>query len=239
MAGHSHGKTVKPRKDAVNAKKTKVFTKFARKIMASVKESGFDTDQNAKLRQIISEAKKYNMPKDNIERAIKAGEGNTDGENFAELIYEAMVDGVAMMIIALTNNRHRTAGEVKAIFNKHGGSADASVNFLFQNLGVIHYGKNLQEKIVDFIFENGLEGVIDVDEDNEDELLIFTEPERLNEVRIVLEKEFDSSIMFKLIWRANEMIDISEEKMEKVKNIIDKLEDLDDVQDIFANVIYN
>lgn len=234
MAGHSHGKTVKPRKDAVNAKKTKIFTKIARKIMAAVREGGSDINQNIKLRQMISEARKFNMPKDNVERAIKAGEGSTEGENFAELIYEAMMDGVAMMISVLTNNRNRTAGEVKAIFNKHGGSSDASVNFLFQNLGIIYYNKEKQSKIVDSIFE--IEGVVDIIEDNEEDCLIFTEPASLNDVRETLEKQFGPAAMFKLIWKPIEMIEISADKMEKIKNILYKLEDLDDVQEVFLNV---
>lgn len=236
MAGHSHSKTVKPRKDAVNAKKTKIFTKMARKIMSSVKEGGSDVDKNVKLRQIIGEARRFNMPKDNIERAIKSGEGNAENDHFIELMYEAMVDGVAMLITVLTNNRNRTAGEVKAIFNKHGGSADTSVNFLFQNVGAIYYDKNQQQDIVNFVLENAIEGILDVDEQNENELLIFTESEKLNKVRELLEKEFGASIMFKLIWKANELLKISDAKMEKVVNIINKLEDLDDVQDIFLNI---
>lgn len=237
MAGHSHSKTVQPRKDAVNAKKTKIFTKIARKIMIAVKEGGEDLSKNIKLRQAISEAKKFNMPKANTERAIKAGLGAGSGENFVELLYEGYgPEGVAILIEILTNNRNRTSSEVKAIFNKYGGSLEASVAFLFERVGKISYAKIHQEKLIDFVLSNDIPGIMDIIEDDAEEIILFTEAEKLHATCEILESDFQTEPNFALIWRPQEFLSLDSEKLLAVKNFVEKLQELDDVQEVFMNV---
>ena len=174
MAGHSKFKNIMHRKGAQDKKRAKIFSRLGREISVAVKEGGPDPEKNIRLRSAIVSAKSLNMPKDNIERAIKKGEGNDPDNNYEEVRYEGYgPDGVAIIVEALTNNKNRTAAEVRPTFSKYGGNLGetGSVSFGFKRLGSITLKKNDidEEELFDFIVENGSEDY----ELNEDEYNIY------------------------------------------------------------------
>lgn len=238
MAGHSKFKNIMHRKGAQDKKKAKIFTKIIREITVAVKLGSADPESNPRLRSAIAEAKELNMPKDNIDRAIKKGSGVDQNDNYEDITYEGYaVGGVAIIVEALSDNRNRTASEVRSTFSKNGGNlgADGSVAFMFDKLGIIHFAK---DKLgFDALFEASIEaGAQDVVEE-ENYYVVKTIPEDLHLVNSSISNSLKiTSSLANIQWEPK--IEIKVEDVDNAKSIIkliDVLEDLDDVQRVFAN----
>lgn len=235
MAGHSQFKNIMHRKGAQDAKRAKVFTKIIRELTTSARINP-DPESNPRLRQAIIGARGANMPKDTMERAIKRGAGGEDTTDYMEVRYEGYgPGGVAVIVEALTDNRNRTAGEVRAAFTKHGGNLGEtnSVSFMFDRIGVIRYpkGKISFEEIFDLALEGGAQNV----EQSEHSYEVDCALEDFATVRDHLMVTFGDPESAALIWKANNTTAVDEEKAVKLLKFIDVLEDNDDVQTVFAN----
>jgi YebC/PmpR family DNA-binding regulatory protein len=235
MAGHSQFKNIMYRKGAQDAKRAKIFTKIAREITVSVKESGEDLNTNPKLRLAIQKARAANMPKDNVDRAIKRALGN-DGENYENVRYEGYgIAGVAVIVEALTDNRNRTGGNIRSYFTKSGGALGetGSVTFSFEHVGHITYPLSVADADTMLIaaIEAGAQDCI-VDGDNH---LIVTDFEELNAISKILEEKFGTANNVSPVWVPNITVPLDAEKAEKLLKLINTLEDDDDVQNVYAN----
>ncbi len=236
MAGHSQFKNIMYRKGAQDAKRAKEFTKLAREITVSAKLGQPDPAMNPRLRAAIAAARKASMPKDNIDRAIKKATGGDGADDYAEMRYEGYATGgVAVIVEALTDNRNRTASEVRSLFNKHGGSLGEtnSVSFMFDRVGEIVYPAAAAS--ADAMFEAALEaGAENVESDGEAHT-ITTSVDDFAAARDALETLFDSPDRSGLVWRPTTLSPLDADKAESVLKLIDALEDNDDVQKVFAN----
>ena len=241
MAGHSQFANIKHRKNAQDNKRSKLFTKLQREITVAARTGQPDPDFNARLRSAIIEAKSNNMPKDRIDGAIKKVINGNDGENFEEIRYEGYANGgIAMIVEALTDNRNRTAGEVRSIFSKMGGALGetGSVGFLFDHVGVIQFKGDIA--LEDDVLETAIEcGAIDVESTKEIHI-IFCKVVDFSDVRDSLIEKYGDPISAKLDWRAKDLIEIGDvEQAEKLLKLIDSLEDLDDVQSVTGNYSFS
>ncbi len=238
MAGHSHASNIKHRKGAQDAKKAKLFTKLQREITVAAKTGQPDPEFNARLRNAIIAARTNNMPKDRIDGAIKKATTIGEGENFEEIRYEGYgPNGVAFVVQALTDNRNRTAGEVRSIFTKSGGSLgeSGSVAFMFDHIGLIEYEAKVAS--ADAMFENALEaGATDV-ESNDDFHVITCETNDFSHVRDALIAKFGDPQTAKLDWKPKNTVELDFETAEKIIKLVDLLEDNDDVQLVAGNYI--
>ena len=236
MAGHSQFKNIMHRKGAQDAKRAKIFAKHIRELTVAAKTGLPDPAMNPRLRSAIAAAKGVNMPKDNIERAIKRGAGGEDGTNFDEIRYEGYgPGGVAVIVEALTDNRNRTASEVRSAFTKFGGSLGetGSVNFMFDRIGLIAYGADVAS--TDDMFEAALEaGAQDV-ESSDSGHEITCDPDDLNTVRDSLEEKYGTAEAARLDWKPQNTIPMDEGSAETLIKLIDALEDNDDVQRVASN----
>jgi YebC/PmpR family DNA-binding regulatory protein len=236
MAGHSQFSNIMHRKGAQDKKRAKIFAKLIREITVAVKSGMPDPDANPRLRSAIVAARAANMPKDNVERAIKKAAGGDDGENYEEVSYEGYgPGGVAIIVEALTDNRNRTASEVRTAFSKHGGSMGetGSVNFMFKRVGLIHYPANVAN--ADDVFEAALEaGAQDVksESDGHD---ILCEPDDFSAVRDALETKFGDAEAARLDWQPNNTVAIEEDAAGTLINLLSTLDDNDDVQRVASN----
>lgn len=235
MAGHSQFKNIMHRKGRQDAMRSKLFGKLAREITVAAKLGLPDPSMNARLRAAIIAARAENMPKDNIERAIKKAQGN-DAEVFDEIRYEGYGPGGAALIIeALTDNRNRTASEVRSYFTKHGGNLaeTGAVSFLFDRVGVVEYpaGKIGGDAILDAAIESGAEDVSSTDETHE----VYCKPETLAAVTKALEARFGEPRRAALIWKPQTSITVDDEAGEKLVRLMETLEENDDVQHVYAN----
>lgn len=239
MAGHSKWSNIKHRKAAQDAKRGQAFTKVARQIVMAVKEGGPDPETNFRLRLAIDRARQINMPNDNIERAINRGVGNTDGDNFEEIIYEGYgPHGVAIMIQVLTDNRNRTAGEVRHALSKAGGNLGESgcVSWMFEQKGLIAIEQNTASPIdEDELMMQALEAGAEDIQLEEDVFKILTAPNDFNQVKQALEAEGYQFLVAEVSMVPKNTISISEEAGEQIEKLIDTLEDLDDVQEVYTN----
>ncbi len=235
MAGHSQFKNIMYRKGAQDAKRAKVFTKIIRELTTSARINS-DAEANPRLRQAIIAARGANMPKDTMERAIKRGAGGEDTTDYAEVRYEGYGSaGVAVIVEALTDNRNRTAGEVRAAFTKHGGNLGEtnSVSFMFDRVGVIRYSK---EKInFDTLFEAAIDAGAQNLEETPKSYEIECSLEDFAAVRDKLLAAFGDPEAAELIWKPQTTVLVDEEKALSLMKLIDILEDNDDVQSVFAN----
>ncbi len=238
MAGHSKWSNIKRRKEAVDDKRGKVFSKLGRELLQAVRSGGPDPETNAVLRDVIAKAKSYNMPNDSIRRSIERASGEGGGAILDEILYEGYgPGGVAVMVRALTDNRNRTAGEVRHLFSKYGGNLgqDGSVAFQFERKGslVIERQPDLDE---DQIFMDALEaGAEDVDLDDENIIAITTAPDDYGAVRDALADKY-RFVDQGLGYQPSSTISLSsQEDRDKMETMIDKLEDNDDVQEIYHN----
>lgn len=236
MAGHSQFKNIMYRKGAQDKKRASQFTKAAREIMAATKLGGPDPASNARLRLAILAAREINMPKDNVERAIKKASGADDLSDYVEMRYEGYgPGGVAIIVDALTDNRNRTASDVRSAFTKYGGSLGetGSVSFQFDRVGMIFYP--LAAAGHDAIFESALEaGAQDVAEsDTHHE--ITTAYEDLGAVREQLAGKFGEPERAVVMWRPQVTVQVTEDNAPSLLKLIDILEDNDDVQRVSAN----
>ena len=236
MSGHSKWSTIKRKKGALDAKRGQIFTKLIKEITVSAKTGGGDPTGNPRLRLAIDNAKAQNMPADNIERAIKKATGELEGVSYTELTYEGYgPGGVAVMVECLTDNKNRTVAEVRHAFSKQGGSMgeNGSVAWMFEHKGVVvgpAAGKD-EEEIMDAVLDADPED-ISVEEDFYEITAAIEnfEPVRKAAVDAGLEVENAS-----LQWIAKNTTDVEGETSEKVMKLIDMLEDLDDVQNVYTN----
>ena len=236
MAGHSKFKNIMHRKGAQDKKRAKVFSRLGKEISVAVKTGGTDPESNIRLRSAINTAKNLNMPKDNIERAIKKGEGNDPDSNYEEVRYEGYgPEGTAIIVEAMTNNKNRTAAEIRSIFSKSGGNLgeSGSVSFGFKRLGAITIEKNLvtEEEIFDFSVENGSEDL----EINEEDYVIYCEQSVLHILNNKIVSKFGSTKSTDLIWKSDTSVEVEKDSAEKLFKLLNALEDNDDVQGVSSN----
>jgi len=236
MAGHSKFKNIMHRKGAQDAKRAKVFAKHIRELTVAAKIGMPDPDMNPRLRTAIAAAKAVNMPKDNMERAIKKGAGGGEDTNFEEVRYEGYgPGGVAIIVETLTDNRNRTASDIRTIFNKHGGNLGetGSVGFMFDQVGLIEYPADAAD--VDTMFEAALEaGASDVESSDDGHEIICASGE-LGAVRDALETQFGESIAARLDWKPQTTTEVEESTAETLFKFLDALDDNDDVQRVASN----
>jgi YebC/PmpR family DNA-binding regulatory protein len=235
MAGHSQFKNIMHRKGRQDAAKSKLFGKLAREITVSAKLGVPDPVMNPRLRAAILAARAENMPKDNIERAIKKASGG-EGENYEQVRYEGYgPGGIAVIIEALTDNRNRTAGEVRASFTKSGGSLaeTGAVAFLFDHVGVIEY--DAKAASAEAMFEAALEAGADDATSDENGHEIIAAQDRFGSVAKALEAKFGEPRKAALEWRPHASVAVDDEQGEKVLKLIENLNEQDDVQNVYAN----
>jgi YebC/PmpR family DNA-binding regulatory protein len=236
MAGHSQFKNIMHRKGAQDKKRAKVFTKLIRELQTAARQGLPDPSANPRLRAAIAAARAANMPKDTVERAIKRGSGGEGGESFEEVRYEGYgPGGVAVIVEALTDNRNRTASEVRAAFAKAGGNLGEtnSVSFLFDRVGEITYPAAAAS--ADAMFEAALEAGAENVESGEELHLVTTQPDDLNAVRDSLEAKFGTPESARLAWRPKSTTPTEGEAADRLLKLLETLEDSDDVQNVYAN----
>lgn len=236
MAGHSKWANIKHRKEKQDRKRGKVWSKCSRAIIAAARAGGGDPATNLSLRYAIDEAKYANMPKDTIQRAVEKGAGGGGGENYETVTYEGYgPGGVAIIVEALTDNLNRTASDIRSLFSKHGGALGESnsVSFMFDRLGVIRYPAAAAdaEAMLEAAIEAGAENVESGAGGHE----VTCAPDDLFAVRDALAARFGDPEEAKLDWRPRTTTPVDEEQAASVLKLIDALEDLDDVQAVFAN----
>ncbi|MCT8997919.1 YebC/PmpR family DNA-binding transcriptional regulator [Chelativorans intermedius] len=235
MAGHSQFKNIMHRKGRQDAARSKIFSKLAREITVAAKSGLPDPAMNPRLRLAVQNAKAQSMPKENIERAIKKASGN-DSENYEEVRYEGYgPGGVALIVEALTDNRNRTASNVRAAFTKAGGSLGetGSVSFMFDRVGEILYPASAgdAEKVMEAAIEAGAEDV----QSDENGHVITCAFEDIGDVTTALERTLGEAESVKAVWRPQTGAPVDEEKAQSVLKLIATLEDDDDVQNVYAN----
>ena len=237
MAGHSQFKNIMHRKGAQDAKRAKVFTKLIRELTVSARAGLPDPAANPRLRAAIQAAREANMPKDTIERAIKRGAGGDGDSNYEEVRYEGYGPAsVAIIVEALTDNRNRTASEIRAAFAKNGGNLGEtnSVSFMFDRVGAIHYSAPAGD--ADAMFEAALEAGADNVDSTADGHDITCDPDALNAVRQALEGRFGPPASARLEWRPQTTMPVADEQAaQTLLRLLEVLEDNDDVQRVQAN----
>ncbi|HKL26994.1 MAG TPA: YebC/PmpR family DNA-binding transcriptional regulator [Desulfuromonadales bacterium] len=235
MAGHSKWANIKHRKGAQDAKRGKIFTKIIKEITVAARLGGGDPDTNPRLRTALDKAKQANMPKDNIDRAIKKGTGDLDGVNYEEGVFEGYgPGGVALIVEFLTDNRTRTVADVRHIFSKYGGNlgVSGSVSFLFERKGVVSFKTELDfDRIFDAALEAGAEDV----KDEGDTYEVISDPADFIEVRDHLHEaglEYETAEVAMI---AATLTPLEDKQAETMLKLMDALEDNDDVQNVYAN----
>jgi YebC/PmpR family DNA-binding regulatory protein len=237
MSGHSKWSTIKHKKAANDKKRGKIFTKVIRELTISAKLGGGDPDSNPRLRTAILKAKEANMPKDTMDRAIKKGTGDLGDINYEEFTYEGYgPDGVAIFMEIMTDNKNRTASDVRSIMTKAGGNlgANGCVSFMFDKKGVIVFdaSKITEEKALEIGIDAGAQDII---ADNEN-IEVITDIENFEKVLKVFDDASIPHISAELTMLPNTYKDIPTDKIERVLDLIDKLEDLDDIQNVYTNL---
>lgn len=237
MSGHNKWSSIKHKKAAVDAKRGKIFTRFIREITIAARH-GDDPDANPRLRSAITAAKGVNMPKDNIERAIARGAGGGEGSNIEEIRYEGYGQaGVAILVDCMTDNRNRTVSDVRTAFNKGGGSMGESgcVAWMFNQKGqfIFDSAEADEEQLMDIALEAGAE---DVEEDSDAGCIVVTcEPADFSTVQQAIDTANMEAQVAEISWIPENTIAVEGEPAEKLMALIERLEDLDDVQNVFAN----
>jgi YebC/PmpR family DNA-binding regulatory protein len=236
MAGHSKWANIKHRKGAQDKKRGKVFTRLIREVQVAAKEGGGDADCNPRLRLAIDKAKAQSVPKDTIERAVQRGAGGGDGEQLEEIRYEGYgPGGAAVLVECMTDNRNRTVAEVRHAFSKYGGNlgADGSVGYLFTHCGVLVYPPGAdEEKILELALEAGAEDVV-TDEDGSVEVL--TAPGDFEAVAEAMRNASLEPESAEVTMRPSTSAPLEEDHAPSMLKLLDTLEELDDVQNVFTN----
>ena len=235
MAGHSKFKNIQHRKGAQDKKRAKIFSRLAKEITVAAKMGMPDPDSNPRLRTAILAARAQNMPKDNIERAIKKS-ADADGENYDEVRYEGFgPGGIGVIVETLTDNRNRTASDVRSTFSKSGGNMGetGSVSFMFDRVGSIEYGPDATdaETVFEAAIEAGAEDVVSGEDGHE----IICSMEDLHGVVDVLAGVLGEPQAASIVWKPQNDVPVDAEAAEKVLKFMDALDDLDDVQNVYAN----
>lgn len=236
MSGHSKWHNIQGRKNAQDAKRGKVFQKLSREIYMAAKAGGSDPSMNPALRLVVDKAKAANMPNDNVERAIKKATSAVDETNYDEITYEGYgPGGVGILVHALTDNRNRTATNVRVAFTRNGGSLGetGSVSYLFDRKGYIAIERDGLTVDEETMFEDVLEAGAEDLQTSPEVFEIYTAPEDFAAVRDELEKEFTLA-QAELTMIPQTTIDLNEEQKEQLERLVDKLEDDDDVSEVFT-----
>jgi len=236
MAGHSKWANIQHRKGAQDKKRGKLFTRLIREVTVAARMGGGDLAANPRLRLAVDKAKAQSMPKDNIERAIKRGSGDLDGDDFQEIRYEGYgPGGAAVMVDCMTDNKNRTVADVRHAFSKFGGNlgADGSVAYLFNHVGLLAYpAGSSEERIMEAAIEAGAEDVV-VDDDKSIEVL--SDPEDFESVRDAMRAAGLDPENAELTMRASTSAELDADAAGSMIKLLDMLEDLDDVQNVYSN----
>ncbi len=242
MSGHSHAKTIKHLKEQTDKKRSQMFSKVTRLISVAVKAGGSNTETNYKLRMAIEQAKYFNMPKENVERAIKRAAGEEGEEQLEEVLFETFGPaGSAVLIEGITDNRNRTLGEIKQILNQNGGklAGEGSVKWLFERKGTIMVDWKMQntdlqnkEKIELIAIEAGADDIY-----RHDEVLdVYTKPDELEKVKKSLEEKGVKIDSASLDWVAKEEIELNQEDKDACQKLFDALDENESVQEVYSNL---
>ncbi len=236
MAGHSQFKNIMHRKGAQDARRARQFARLIREITVSARQGLPDPASNPRLRAAVTAARQANMPRDTVERAIKKAAGAAAGDDYMEVRYEGYGPaGVAVIVETLTDNRNRTASDIRSAFSKHGGALGEtnSVSFMFSRLGVVRYPAKAasEDAMLESAIEAGAENVESSDEGHE----ITTSIESLFAVRDALEARFGAPESAKFDWRPSTTVTLDEDRAASLLKLLDVLEDNDDVQNVYAN----
>ena len=237
MSGHSKWSTIKHKKGAADAKRGKIFTRILKEMTVAARMGGGDPVGNPRLRAAVAEAKANNMPKDNIERAIKRGTGELEGTIFEELTYEGYgPGGVALIVETMTDNTNRTTPEIRHIFEKNGGNlgTPGSVRFQFERKGYFAVEKSVvsEDKLMEVVLEAGAD---DLQTDNPDIFEVYSSPENFEQVRQALEKNNIPAAEAKLGQIPKNYVTIEEGKAKQMMRLMEMLDDHDDVQNVWSN----
>lgn len=238
MSGHSKWHNIQATKNKADAARGKIFTKIGRELVVAVKQGGPDPTTNAKLRDIISKAKQNNMPNDNIQRSIKKASGELNLVNYEETSYEGYgVGGSAVIVKCLTDNKNRTAGDVRHAFDKHNGSlgSQGCVSYLFENKGILILENNSsinEEELIDMCLEAEAEDVIN----DEDVFQIVTTPSNFTKVKEALEAKGLNFLSTEVTMVPQNYVDLDQNQLSTFMKMVDMLENLDDVQNVYHNV---
>lgn len=239
MAGHSKWSNIKHRKERQDAKRGKIFTKLIRELTVAAKEGGGDVPDNPRLRLAVDKALSANMSRDTIDRAIARGVGSNEGDNVEDLVYEGYAPGgVAVYVEAMTDNRNRTAGEVRHAFSKHGGNlgTDGSVAYLFERKGQLIFAPGVDEEaLLDAALEAGAD---DVEVGDDGSVEVLTSFEDFISVNEALKAAGFVAEQAEIAMLPTTEAELDAQGAEKVMRLIDALEDLDDVQNVYSNAVF-
>jgi YebC/PmpR family DNA-binding regulatory protein len=238
MAGHSKWANIQHRKGRQDAKRGKIFTRLIKEITVAARMGGGDPAMNPRLRLAVDKATDQNMPKDNIERAIKRGSGGLDGANYEQIRYEGYgAGGAAVIVDTLTDNRTRTVAEVRHAFTKHGGNmgAEGSVAFLFKHCGQLLFAPGTSEdKLMEAALDAGAEDVVANDDGS---LEVLTSPYEFAGVKAALEKAGFKAELGEVTMKPSNETELAGEDAARMQKLLDALESLDDVQDVYTSAV--
>lgn len=238
MAGHSKWANIKHKKAAQDAKRGKIFTRLIKEITVASRMGGADLTSNPRLRLAVDKAYDQNMPKDNVERAIKRGSGELEGVNYEEIRYEGYgIGGAAVMVDCMTDNRVRTVADVRHAFTKYGGNlgTDGSVSFLFKHCGQLLFAPGTNEdKLMDAALESGAEDVISHDDGS---IEVITDPYEFIAVKEALDKAGFKAELSEVTMKPSTETALVGEDALKMQKLLDALENLDDVQNVYTNAV--
>jgi YebC/PmpR family DNA-binding regulatory protein len=240
MAGHSKWANIKHRKAGQDVKRGKIFTKLIRELTIAARQGGGNIADNPKLRGVVDKALGVNMTRDTIERAIERGAGTTENDSLAELVYEGYgPNGVAILLETLTDNKNRTVAEVRHIFSKYGGNlgTNGSVAYLFDHTGVISYAKGVdEEKLLEIALEAGARDIINNEDGSVD---VHTAFENFGAVKDALDNAGLQAGSAEVTMLASTGVDLDVEGAEQLMRLVEQLEDLDDVQNVYSNAHFS
>jgi len=240
MAGHSKWANIKHKKAATDAKRGRIWTRLIKEITVAARLGGGDIVSNPRLRLAVDRAADANMPKDNVNRAIQRGTGGLEGANYEEIRYEGYgLNGAAVMVDCMTDNRVRTVAEVRHAFSKFGGNmgSEGSVAFLFKHCGQILFAPGINE---DALMEAALEaGAEDVIADDEGGFEVITDPYEFSRIREALEKAGFAPALAEVTMKPSTSTELAGDDAAKMQKLLDALENLDDVQEVYTNAIIN
>lgn len=238
MAGHSKWANIKHKKAAQDARRGKIFTRLIKEITVAARLGGGDPGSNPRLRLAMDKAFGHNMPKDNVERAIKRGCGELEGVNYEEIRYEGYgVSGAAVMVDCMTDNRTRTVADVRHAFTKHGGNlgTDGSVSYLFTHCGQLLFAPGIDEaQLLEVALNAGAEDVIDNDDGS---LEVITSPDTFVAVRDELDKAGFKAELAEVTWKPENEVLLQGDDAIRMQKLLDALEDIDDVQDVYTTAV--
>ncbi len=238
MAGHSKWANIKHKKAAQDAKRGKIFTRLIKEITVAARMGGGDPDSNPRLRLAMDKAFDQNMPKDNVERAIKRGSGDLEGVSYEEIRYEGYgTSGAAVMVDCMTDNRTRTVADVRHAFTKHGGNlgTDGSVGFLFKHCGQLFFAPGTNEdELMDAALEAGADDVVSNDDGSFE---VITEPYEFTNVKACLEKAGFKAEHAEVTMKPENETVLAGDDSVKMQKLLDALEGLDDVQDVYTTAV--